>query len=229
MEREIDIEELIWLYLSKWRILLVSSLLCAVLAFCYSTFFMVPVYSSGGTLYITSNNRTLANSGSAQQNVSLSDLVLAQELTKSYTAILTSNTFLKTVAEESNLGYNFKQLKRMISITNMEETEIMKVYVSCTNPVEAQKLANVVLELAPTEIQRIINGGQATVIDPAELPEKPYSPNVKKNTVMGFAAGFILCAAIIFLFYMLDTKIKTADDLYDITEVPVLGSIPKYD
>ena len=223
MEREINIEELFRLYLSKWPILVLSSILCAAVAFFYATFFMVPVYVSGGTIYITSN-RAVPN-GTAAQNVSLSDLMLAQELKKSYSAILTSNTFLKTVAKESNLGYDYKQLQGMIGISKLDETEIMSIYVSSTDPNVAQELANIILDLAPMEIQRIIQGGQATVIDPAEFPEGPASPNVKKNTFMGFVIGFILAAGIIFLIDMMDTKIKSPEDLKEITGVPVLGTI----
>lgn len=226
MEREIKFEELFQLYLSKWPILVISLISAALLALSYSVFLATPIYVSSGTLYITSENPAAVEKN-IKETVNLSDLMLAQELAKSYEAILSSNSFLKSVAEESDLGYTYKQLAKMITVSKVSETEIMKIEVANTDPNVAQFLTNTVLELAPMQIERIIYGGQATIIDPAELPEKPASPNIQKNTLVGAAVGLILAAGAIFLFYLFDNKIKSAEELQTITETPVLGTVPE--
>ncbi len=226
MDRELNYEELFHVYLAKWPILVISLVCAAVLALSYSVFLATPVYVSSGTLYITSEN-PINVAADRRETVNLSDLMLAQELAKSYQAILSSNTFLKAVADECDLGYDYKDLGRIISVSNITETEIMQVDVINTDPYEAQKIANTVLELAPQEIERIIYGGQAIVIDAAEYPEAPSSPNVMKNTVVGGFLGFILAAGVILLFYLFDNKVKSEEDLQKIVEVPILGVVPE--
>ena len=226
MERELNFEELFHLYLSKWPVLVVSLVLATVLALSYSVFLATPVYVSSGTLYITSENPAAVEKN-IRETVNLSDLMLAQELAKSYEAILSSNTFLKGVAEESGLNVDYKILKKMVRVSKISETEIMQIDVYNTDPQIAQYIANIVLELAPMEIERIIYGGQATIIDPAELPERPSSPNIRNNTIIGALAGLIISAGVIFLLYLFDTKIKSAEELQKITEVPVLGTVPE--
>lgn len=226
MEREIRIDDLFKLYLSKWPILLVSFIGMAILAFVWSSYFVTPLYVSTGSIYITSQNPTAVEKD-IRETVNLTDLVLAQELAKSYEAILSSNTFLKAVAEECGYEYDYKELKKMVQITRIEETEIMYVRSVNPDPVVAQKIANTVIDLAPAEIERIIYGGQATAIDLAEVPEAPSSPNVLKNTVVGALLGLFLAAAVIFMVDLFDNKIKSMDDLEKVVELPVLGSVPE--
>ena len=226
MERELKFEEIFQLYLSKWPALLVSLVAVAFVFLTYSFFFVTPLYTSSGTLYITSENPAAVEKN-IKETVNLADLMLAQELAKSYEAILSSNTFLKAVAEESDMGYNYKQLSKMISVSKISETEIMQINVVNPDPAKAQELANIVLKLAPLEIERIIYGGQATIIDPAEYPEYPTSPNIKKNTLIGGFLGLAAAAAVIFLLYLFDTKIKSSEELQAIADAPVLGVVPE--
>lgn len=226
MEHEIKFEELIQVYLAKWPILILSFVLAAILAFSYSKFCITPLYSSIGTLYVTSENPAAVEKN-IKETVNLSDLMLAQELAKSYEAILSSNTFLKRVAEESDLGFDYKALGKMINISKLSDTEIMMINVTYSDPVIAQRIANVVLENAPMEIERIIYGGQARVIDPAELPVSPSSPNIKSNTLIGAFIGLAIAVIMIFAFYFFDNKIKSAEDLVAVIDVPLLGIVPE--
>lgn len=226
MEREIRIDDLFKLYLSKWPVLLVSFIAMAILAFVWSSYFVTPLYVSTGSIYITSQNPTAVEKD-IRETVNLTDLVLAQELAKSYEAILSSNTFLKAVAEECGYDYDYKALKKMIQITRIEETEIMFVRSVNPDPVIAQKIANTVIDLAPAEIERIIYGGQVTAIDLAEAPEEPSSPNIMKNTVVGALVGAFLAAAVIFIVDLFDKKIKSMEVLEKVADLPVLGSVPE--
>ena len=227
MEKTIDIGEIFHLFLSKWYILFASALFFGAFMFSYSFFLIEPVYVASGTLYV-SGDRTSSKTAVAQ-SVNLSDLMLAQELTKSYSAILTSNTFFKDVARQCGLGYTYKEIQHMVSISKIEETEVMRINASNTDPKDAQILVNVVLELAPSEIERIIQGGTAKIIDAAELPESPASPNILKNTAIGIILGLALSGGIIFMKDMFDTRIYSVEELKGIMDLPVLGIVPDAD
>ena len=42
--------------------------------------------------------------------------------------------------------------------------------------------------------------GSATIIEVADIPKRPSSPNIPRNTVVGALAGFVLSILIVFLY-----------------------------
>lgn len=220
MNEEFNIKQIFSLLLPKWPLILITTIVFGVVALFFSEFLITPVYRAGGTLYISGDTDEVI------QDANLSDLMLSQELAKTYGQILSSNTFFKSVAEKSKLGYTYDQIQRMSTITNIEETGILYVTVNNANPSVAYKLTNTILELAPAELERVVVRGTATIIDPAEMPTSPASPNIPKNTVVGAFLGFVLAVLFVFLADLFDNTIKTAEELEKNFGLPVLGMVP---
>lgn len=224
MNEEFSISNLINILLPKLPVIIISTIIMAILSFGYSKFLTEPTYVASGTLYITGDIDSV--SGSLKQTTNLSDLMLSQELAKTYGQILSSNTFFKDVAKTSNMNLSYGYIQSLTSITNIEETGILRISVKHSDPEVAYELTNTILNLAPSEIERIVVGGNATVIDSAELPKVPASPNVPRNTLIGAILGFILSVLAIFLVDLFDNTIKSPEDLAVEGEVPILGMIP---
>ncbi len=227
MNEELNLKQIIEILLPKWAFILIGSLILSLAAFLYSTYMMDPVYVARGRLYITGTVDSIAKS--EKQDTDLSDLMISQELSRTYGQFLSSNTFFKKVAKESDTDFTYEQIKRMTRISNVENTGILQVSVSNTDPYMANKLADTVLRCAPKEIERIIVAGSATIIEVADIPKKPSSPNIPRNTVIGALAGFVLSILIVFLQNMFDKSIKSAEEIKDIFGLPVLGTVPVID
>ncbi len=223
MSEEFSINQIIELLLPKWLFIAISTLLIGVLAFLYSSYMIEPTYVASGTLYITGNVNISAEN---KQNTNLSDLMLSQELAKTYGEILSSNTFFKDVAKQSRTGYTYEQLQHMTSITNVEDTGLLLISVNHGEPGTAYRIANTILELAPEEIARVVVSGSATIIDPAEMPKSPASPSIPRNTVVGAMIGFVLSVGVVLLQYFFDKTIKSAEEIKEVFGLSVLGTIP---
>lgn len=63
------------------------------------------------------------------------------------------------------------------------------------------------------------------VIEPARLPLTPIKPNKVKLTLLGIILGAAIGAGLIFGLEYLDSSVKTEEDLKELLNVPVLGSI----
>lgn len=74
--------------------------------------------------------------------------------------------------------------------------------------------------MQPTEVQ---------VIDAATLPEKPIKPRKALNTVIGAILGLFIGTGLAFALEFLNRTIRTADDVREYLDLPVLGSIPDFD
>ena len=58
------------------------------------------------------------------------------------------------------------------------------------------------------------------------MPDRPSSPNMKKNCALGLLAGFVLAMAVITILYLLDDTIKTEDDIEKYLGMTTLAVLP---
>lgn len=64
------------------------------------------------------------------------------------------------------------------------------------------------------------------VVDEAEVPRSPISPNVQRDVMVAFGGGLFLAFGLAFLFEYLDNRIKTPQELKASLGVPFLGMVP---
>ncbi len=77
-----------------------------------------------------------------------------------------------------------------------------------------------------TDLEKQQQGEQFRVLDPPNLPQKPYSPNRLKLDLVGLIAGLIVGAAVLAGAEMVDDRIHSKEELAAIVSAPVLSEIP---
>ena len=92
-------------------------------------------------------------------------------------------------------------------------TEAFRITVTHENPAVAQRIANTIATVAPAEIIRVVKAGSVEVIDFAELPQSPSSPNIMRNTAMGAMVAFMLSVVGVMLIAMFDTVVKSEEQI----------------
>ncbi|MCP4624636.1 MAG: protein GumC [bacterium] len=75
-------------------------------------------------------------------------------------------------------------------------------------------------------MERKQKGEQFRIIDHADLPEKPYSPNVKMLFLFSVAIGLGIGGGLIFVLDFLNTSLKVPQDYETRFGLPVLATIP---
>lgn len=221
-EREIDILELIQSVLKRWWLVLIVTIVASSVGLGYSKLGITPLYSAKGTLYITIDNTAAAQGGTS---LDYNSILAAQELTNTYSLILSSNTFYKIVAAESGLDYTYKEISRMVTMGRENDSEIMSISAKCPNKEHAAIIVETILNNAQAEISRVVVGGSVRIIDHPELPVGHSYPNVTKNTILMMILGLILGAALAIFIEWLDDTIKDGEDVIKF-DIPVLAEIP---
>lgn len=219
MNERINLVEVFRLFLFHWWKIALSAILAALLAYGLTTYYIMPIYTSRGSLYVNNNN-------SKTPTVNLADIASSQQLAYTCIELLTSDTFLSKVQEYSGLPYTTRDIKRMLTLSPLNETEIIEITANTGNPEHSQMLVNAVLDNAYDEIIRVVGGGNVKIIDSANLPKAPSSPNVYRNVVLGFLLGAFFCMVLIFLIDVFDSRIKIESDLMDVKDLPLIGVIP---
>lgn len=218
---EIDLKRLFFALLRRAWILVLVGVLFATVAFCYSKFFMTPMYSANAKLYV---NNTY---GMGTEGFSSSQIQAAQELADTYMVILESRQVLEEVKEITGLNYSYGQLTGMISASSVNETEVFMVKVTCANYKHAAMIANAVADVLPDQIAAIVDGSSVRVVDYAVENPTKVSPNNTRNAIMGFLIGFVLSAAVVVVIDLLDESISSEEYLARVyPEVPLLAVIP---
>ena len=69
-------------------------------------------------------------------------------------------------------------------------------------------------------------GEQFRLLDPARIPERPFSPNRPRMTFMGMAAGLGLGVGLVCLLEYRDKTLKTDDEVRELFGLPVLAVVP---
>ena len=90
----------------------------------------------------------------------------------------------------------------------------------------ARKIADTLRTAVSEQIISVMNIDAVNTVEDASLPTKPSSPNVKRNTLIGFLIGFVLSAGLIVLRSIMDDTVKNSDDVEKYLGVPVMGLIP---
>lgn len=214
---ELDILSLIKAVLHKIWLVIIISLLCGTLMFGYTYRFKEPVYEANISLYV-SNNRSPKDQG----NLTTSDISASYMLLQTYATVIKSDTILKDILILSGTSYSVEELANMIKIDAAENTPILFVSVSNSNPEVAALLANCVAESVSNNLRLIVWGSYVTVLDYAVVPEKPVGPSYSKSALAGVAIGFVLSVFFIILLSLKKQKVRNKKDVQEIN-IPILG------
>lgn len=223
-ELEIDLHRLFRaLWRKAWAILLATFIFGSTF-FVGSALFIKPLYEAEIRMYV--NSSSSFNDG--KTSISQAELSAAKTLVDTYIVILNSRTTIDAVIEQSGVPYTYKEIQsnEMISASAVNGTEIFSVVVTSENATEAALMANTIAEVLPGKISDIVEGSSARIVDYAEIPIKPSSPNTIKNAAVGAVLGFVLACSVVIIADLMDNLIHDSDYLSDTYHLPVLAVIP---
>lgn len=216
---EIDVKELLKFFISKIKIIILCTFIFAIIGIIYVNFIIVPMYHSSTTLILVSNDNS-KNSTMLQSEVTLN-----KNLVVTYSEIVKSRTVLTKVIDELHLDTDVANLSNQITVTSVENTEIIKIEVSDESAEKAQKIAKTTAEVFKDEVQKIYNLTNVSVVDKAYLAEKPYNINPIKQLTIFTCAGIVAGAFILFLIFYFDTSIKSSEEIEEKLSLPVVGKV----
>lgn len=78
-----------------------------------------------------------------------------------------------------------------------------------------------------TNIEGQSNQSDIALLNPAVAPLKPSSPNLILNLAAAVVLGTLLGLGFALLVELIDRRVRTTNDLFDVTQAPVLGELVK--
>jgi capsular polysaccharide biosynthesis protein len=219
-EAEIDLMDLLSLYLAKLPLLIIAFIIGALVAGLYTHFYITPLYTATAKLYMVS-----ASSGTV---VDLSDLNLGTSLSGDYIELMKIRPIYEDIVEELDLDCSYEALQGMVSIGSVSSTRVVTVTATSSDPALARDIANAVAEKAVDYLPDLMETtNKPHIAESAILPKGAVSPNLTRNTLRGAMVGLLLALALLTIWYLADDTLKTASDVEKEFGVIPLTVIPE--
>lgn len=219
-ELTIDLMELFYAWKRRWLAILACVVVLGGVMGVYCQFFIPNSYQADASIYITSSDSL----------VSFSDLQLSSALTQDYENIIKSRHVLVEVINNLGLQVDYDTLNSMVTVTNPEDSHIIEISVTCEVPEDAVTIANEVMQVSVEEIYKIIGSSEPSILDESEAQ---YVTNVKPSTLryigIGVLLGLVLSCGVIAIRVIMDTTIKSEEDVTTYLGLPVLAVVPEND
>lgn len=223
---ELDLKELCKMFWNKKiRILLITVLFVAI-GVVYSKYFVKPVYSSSTTLILASTN---SNSTINNNSITTTDLSINSKLVSTYSELVKSKSVLRQVIYNLDIDIEEEVLRKNVKVTAEKNTEIIKITVTNENKHHATKIANEIAKVFMEKVKSIYNIDNVQVVDKAENSDEPSNINLKRDILISAIIGLAISVFYVLIDNMLDTTIKSAEEIETSYHMPVLASIPMYE
>lgn len=216
---EVNLKDMFNYFISKFTFIASITVIIGILGIIYTLFIQVPMYNSYTTLVLTRVNEDA-------QEITANDITINSKLVSTYSKIIKSNRIISPVIKDLNLDMTEEELKEIVTVTNEENTELIKISVNTDDPSLSCDIVNKIAERFSEEIVEIYQIQNITIIDKAEIAEKPYNINILKQIIIYLAIGIGLSMVIVFVMYYFDNKIKSVEEVEEKIGLPILGTVP---
>jgi succinoglycan biosynthesis transport protein ExoP len=219
-----DLKDYFLVIRHHWLVISAIAALAAGAAFGVSAL-MTPSYEARSQLFVA-----------VRGGDSVTDLAqgnsFSERRVSSYVTLATSSKVLNQVIDELHLDMTTARLKQLIKVSSPAQTVLIDIAVENGDPKLAHSIANAVAENLIDEVG-IVEGSSAdgsslvtiSVVEDAATPSTPVSPNIPRNTALGFLVGGLVGILFAICRKLFDTRIRDRAGLASVTDMSVLGSI----
>lgn len=226
MEEEIslDLGDFIHILRKRIKLILLITILSTAVSGFLSYYVIKPTYEASTTIIV--GKADTSSSDKSKNNYNYNDIMMYQNLIKTYAEIGKSNA----VAEKAAAGLKditAEQIQKSVTVTPQVDTQIVQFKAQSNNPRQAYLMLNAVANSFMQEATRIYPGENIKIMDEAEVPSKSIKPRKLLNIAIAFFIGLMASVGLSFLLEYMDNTLKTEQDINKYLGLPVIGIIPK--
>lgn len=211
--------ELLTLLRKHLKLVIMLPIFCMVAMGLASVLMMNDTYTATTDMYVLASSE-----GSNSSSALSSDLSASQMLTNDVATLLQSDRVMTDAADQLGLpnlrGYD-------ITVTSESTTRVITLQVTSSDAQGSANVANALADCVSNVAQEVMNVESVNVIDEAPTPEAPSGPNRMLYVAVAAMAGLFAAVAIVVLMDVIDTRVRSAEDVEELLELPVIGRIPE--
>ncbi|SDX11876.1 YveK family protein [Paenibacillus sp. CF384] len=208
-----------------WLIAVMVIVSCTLVGY-YTNHFVKPQYEAS-TKLIVGQSKEVDPNKSTVDVASINSNIL---LIKTYKEIIrTPRVMEKVVKEHPELGATAGELASKVSVSSINDTQVMTITVRDTSSERAANMANAMSEVFRQEIRTLMHLDNIAVLNLADPSEHrgQVSPNPAMNIMVTFVLVLMAGVVAAFILDQLDNTVKTEEDVQEQYGIPVLAEIPR--
>ncbi len=225
-ENTISLQEIAYALKKRWKLIILITIAATLVSAILSFFVIKPQYEAKAKLFI---GKQESQDNNAYNN---SDVMMYQQLMKTYAELVKTSDLVTKAVKSADLDYNQEDIKAILknlNATPSADTQILDLSFKGGNPKDVLKVTEAITSEFISESKELIPNGNVQVIQKAQLPEHPVSPNKKLNILIAFVLGLMVGVGVVLLLEYLDNTFKSREELEKTLELPIIGTIPDYD
>ncbi|MEO3135272.1 Wzz/FepE/Etk N-terminal domain-containing protein [Turicibacter sanguinis] len=218
-EYEIDLSEIFGMLKKRWLMIFSLTVIAVIASGIISFFVLVPKYEASTTMLVNYKQNQ-------EVTMTYSDMQMSQKLVNTYSEIVKSRGIAEDVVKKLKLDVAPSEIQSMLTVSGVNDTEVIKIKVTNEDPVLAADIANTVSDVFKKEVKSMMKVDNVSTIDTAEVPVHPISPNKVMNIAIAGVLGVMISVGLVFVLEFLDRTYKTPADIERHLDLPIIGAIP---
>jgi capsular polysaccharide biosynthesis protein len=209
--------ELLQILQKKWWLLVVFPLVFGLVTGAYCWVFMSNDYTSSVSLYILSKTEDSAS------QVTASEMTSSQQLANDIAVLAKTNKVVDATAQRVGID-NLDAYE--IDVDSATTNRVITLSVTGKQPEAVAQIANELAKQTSEVAVDVMDLNAVNVVDEAQVPAAPSGPNRLMYTAVAVLLGLFVAVALIVLLDLLDTTVKTPEEMEAQFGIPNLGSMP---
>ncbi|GAB3505379.1 tyrosine-protein kinase domain-containing protein [Phytohabitans suffuscus] len=182
-------------------------------------------YATSTTFFVTTASQGVSDAYQGD--------LFSQQRVKSYTDLLTSDRLARAVAGRGDHGLTSAEVQARVSAKAVPGTVLLRSTVTDRDGERSRAVAEAVaseftalVEELETPPGKSTSSVKVAVVSGPTLQSTPVAPQPLRNYTVALLVGLVIGAAAAVLRDILDTTVRGAESLRDVTPAPLLGTIP---
>lgn len=220
MESTLDLSKIFGILRKNLKLLIILPIICLLISVLITFLFLDDKYQA--------STQVLVNQKESDSQMMAQEVQSNIQLVNTYSEIVKSPRILDEVSKELNRQYSSSEITSMLTVTNQADSQVLNVSVDSKSGSDSEKIANKIAKVFSNEVPDIMSVDNVSILSKAEGTATKVAPKPLVNLVIGLIVGLILALLVIFIKEMIDKRIKTEEDVENELDIPVLGSIQKF-
>ncbi|SDN05203.1 YveK family protein [Bacillus sp. OK048] len=224
MEETISLKELLETLKKRLVMIILITMTAGLVSGIVSYFFITPIYQASTQILVNQakNEQAVYNYNEVQTNL---------QLINTYNVIIKSPAILDKVIVQLGLDMTAGQINEKITVGSEKDSQVVNIAVQDPDPNVAAEIANVTAKVFQTEIVKIMNVDNVSILAQAQVVDQqaPIKPQPVLNVAIAIVVGLMAAIGMAFLLEYFDNTIKNEQDIEKILELPILGVIATID
>src|SRR5690625_109687 len=203
--RDINLKDFFHVIKRRLWIAVVITILSTTAGYFYSNHNYTPIYETSTRIIIESDNNYMST-----LMVMIKDPIIMEK-----------------VQEELELSRSPESIAGQISVTRVDESQVIMISVTDQDPKIAMEIANATARSFKSEVGNLLDFDEVQLLSEAKENNFPINENKNRTVIIAFVFGLITGVGLIFLLDSLDERVDKESQVEEVLGVPVIGVISK--